>query len=98
MVAAKEMVREGGAGEAIGTACAGRWIPGFALEVSTSEAANCGVGAGAPLRRLASGSKAAAARAATQTACRWLAGPRRMKPAGQCSYSGSQWNLPERIE
>src|ERR1035437_1818057 len=28
---------------------------------------------------LASGSRTAAVRAATQTACRWLAGPRRMK-------------------
>src|SRR5207342_1369597 len=62
-----------------GSAWAGRWTPGFAATTSASEAEKCGVGSGGPLRTLASGSTAPATSAATQTACRWLVGPRRMK-------------------
>src|SRR6476620_2560948 len=79
VVAAKEMVRDGGAAERGGCACEDRWTPGLAAVVSAKEAENCGVGSGGPLRTLASGSRAAATSAATQTACRWLVGPRRMK-------------------
>ena len=68
------------------------------LPCVASEGSNCGVAVGSTWRTLASGSRIAAARAATQTACRWLAGPLRMNRQASAATRGGQRNLPEGIE
>ena len=57
-----------------------------------------GGAAGSLVRTLASGSRIAVARAATQTACRWRAGPCAHQPADQRRDGCRQRNLPEGIE
>src|ERR1017187_159921 len=79
VVSAKAMLLEAGATEGAG-ARAGRGPADFAPAMSGdgNETAYCGAAFGAPVRTLARGSRSAAARAATQTACRWIAGPLRI--------------------
>src|SRR5450432_995898 len=77
VVWAKDTVREAEAGAAGAGAAAG--LPGVAVAGARSRAvkgmASCGPAVVSPGRRLARGSRVAATKAATQTACRWLAGP-----------------------
>src|SRR5258708_7303411 len=79
VVWANEMVRESG-GAGVDGAGADRCAVDFAVAAipCAREASNCVVAAASRLRTLDRGSRIAAARAATQTACRWPEGPRRM--------------------
>src|SRR6266851_5039307 len=79
VVSATGIVLEASSGEtASGALLARLGADSTAASRPASDASNCGVAVSSPLRRLARGSRIAAARAATQTAFRWFAGPLRM--------------------
>src|ERR1039458_3269434 len=92
VVFARETVLAAGAGVGARGALAGRPTARFPTAPSAREAANCGPGVGWPGRRLATGSRTAATSAATQTACRWLAGPRRSMRQARRDREGTRLN------